>query len=61
MKEKKTRNKFRDMIGDYYLTNKKISKENPNSKGGPWKTNEKVMLAIAVVLGIGILIRFVIF
>lgn len=31
MKEKQTRNRARDIIGDYYLTNRKITKENEDA------------------------------
>lgn len=42
MKEKQVRNKLRDMIGDYYLTNRMVEKENneANKKNEADKNNE---------------------
>lgn len=53
MKEKKTRNNFRDILGDYYLTNRQISKDNEEANKGKdtrrLTRNEKLYLAIIVV------------
>ena len=53
MKEKKTRNNFRDMLGDYYLTNRKISKETEEANKGRDTSrltkNEKLYLTVIVV------------
>ena len=51
MQEKKVRNNFRDMIGDYYKTNRKISSENVKSKRGtPLSSKEKAMIVMIVLL-----------
>jgi steroid 5-alpha reductase family enzyme len=55
--KKKTRNKFRDRLADYYLTNREITKEadarykKVRQEGGkrPWTTSEKTMLAITLI------------
>jgi hypothetical protein len=53
MSEKKTRNKFRDMLGDYYLTNRTISKEteeaNKDRDTSRMTKNEKLYLAVIVI------------
>lgn len=70
-KEKKqTRNKARDMIADYYRTNKAYDEENRRrqdeegvrSKGlRNLNTTEKTLVAIIVLGLIGIVVRYVIF
>ena len=70
-KEKKqTRNKARDMIADYYRTNKAYDEENRRrqdeegvrSKGlRNLNTTEKALVAIIVLGLIGIVVRYVIF
>ena len=70
-KEKKqTRNKARDMIADYYMTNKAYDEENRRrqdeegvrSKGlRNLNTTEKTLVAIIVLGLIGIVVRYVIF
>ncbi|MEG1584569.1 MAG: hypothetical protein RR131_02775 [Anaerovorax sp.] len=60
MEEKRKRNKFRDLLGDYYLTNRQIGKETQKEKG-PWKKNEKIMLAVAIVLVIAVIIKYAFF
>ena len=69
-KEKKqTRNKARDMIADYYRTNKAYDEENRRrqdeesvrSKGlRNLNTTEKALVAIIVLGLIGIVVRYVI-
>lgn len=69
-KEKKqTRNKARDMIADYYRTNKAYDEENrrrQDEKGVRSKglrnlnTTEKALVAIIVLGLIGIVVRYVI-
>lgn len=69
-KEKKqTRNKARDMIADYYMTNKAYDEENRRrqdeegvrSKGlRNLNTTEKTLVAIIVLGLIGIVVRYVI-
>lgn len=55
MKEKQTRNKFRDTIGDYYLTNRQISKENAEAcknKDMTKFSNIEKGYVIAILVGI---------
>lgn len=60
MKAKVKRNKFRDLLGDYYLTNRQINKETSREKG-PWKKNEKIMLVVAIVLVCAVVVKYVFF
>ena len=56
-KKKQVRNKFRDRLADYYLTNREITKEadarykKEREEGvkRPWTKSEKTMLAITVI------------
>lgn len=38
---KKTRNKFRDMVGDYYMTNREVDKENRRRREEAKKAGEE--------------------
>ena len=67
--KKQTRNKARDMIADYYKTNKAYDEENRRrqdeegvrSKGlRNLNTTEKTLVAIIVLGLIGIVVRYVI-
>lgn len=67
--KKQTRNKARDMIADYYRTNKAYDEENRRrqdeegvrSKGlRNLNTTEKTLVAIIVLGLIGIVVRYVI-
>ena len=67
--KKQTRNKARDMIADYYRTNKAYGEENRRrqdeegvrSKGlRNLNTTEKTLVAIIVLGLIGIVVRYVI-
>ena len=67
--KKQTRNKARDMIADYYRTNKAYDEENRrrqdeegvSSKGlRNLNTTEKTLVAIIVLGLIGIVVRYVI-
>ena len=67
---KKTRNKFRDMVGDYYMTNREVDKENrrrreEEKKAGEekksWVPTEKVLLAVIIIGAIGIVIKYLVF
>ncbi|MDX9888834.1 MAG: hypothetical protein RBS51_06170 [Anaerovoracaceae bacterium] len=64
-KERKVRNKARDVIGDYWRTNREISlmddEATKDQKGGPLKTSEKIWLAIIVVGLILIVLKYVVF
>ncbi|MGI6728577.1 MAG: hypothetical protein ACOX4P_08565 [Anaerovoracaceae bacterium] len=62
MAKKQTRNKFRNILADYYLTNREISKQNDAkySKGNkqPWTGREKTMLLITIIALILIIIKY---
>ena len=65
MKEKRFRNKARDIIGDYYLTNRKVSKENEeackNVDMTKFSKTEKIYVAIIIVGLILIVLRHLLF
>lgn len=49
--DRKVRNQFRDGIGDYYKTNRKISAESERGKKGtPLSGREKTMIIMIIVL-----------
>ena len=50
MPEKKAQNKFRDVIGDYYKTNRKISEESEKSKKGTALNSREIAMIIMIVL-----------
>ncbi len=57
MAKKQTRNKFRDLLGDYYLTNRGITKhydaeyekKRQDKEKTPWKSSEKIMIGITLI------------
>ena len=56
--EKNVRNKFRDGIGDYYKTNRKISQETSKAdKKAPVTSREKTMIIAIIVLLIALVIK----
>ncbi|MEL7655609.1 MAG: hypothetical protein AAGU75_06850 [Bacillota bacterium] len=58
MPEKRTQNKFRDGIGDYYKTNRKISEESEKSKKGtPISSREKAMIIMIIFLLIALTVK----
>ncbi|WP_312648479.1 hypothetical protein [Aminipila sp.] len=62
MSGKKVRNKFKDFIWDYYLTNREIGKQNDEyNREHPqrgWSTDAKVYLAIIVFGVVGIIVKY---
>ncbi|NLY70292.1 MAG: hypothetical protein GX076_01175 [Clostridiales bacterium] len=66
MAKRPVRNKFRDKLADYYLTNREITKEadrrykEEKQKGEkqPWTRREKNMLLITIIAFILIIIRY---
>lgn len=59
------RNKSRDVIADYYKTNREIEKENDErirkeGKKKSWSTIEKVMTVVIALCVVGIVIRYVV-
>lgn len=63
-KKRVVRNKARDVIGDYYRTNREISRMDDEAtkdeKGGPLKSTEKIWLGIIVVGIILIVLKYVV-
>lgn len=64
------RNKGRDTIGDYYMTNRKISqadreaeREAQKESGGkkPYTKREKILLVIAIILALTFIIKYTFF
>ncbi len=62
MSEKKVRNKFKEFIWDYYLTNREISKKyeqyNKQNPQKGWNLNAKLYLVIIILGIIGIIIKY---
>lgn len=65
MKEKKTRNKFKDVLWDYYVTNKKITseyeEEYKKNPPGKYTRIEKVYVVMIVVGLIIIALKYFVF
>ncbi|MBE6037016.1 MAG: hypothetical protein E7223_05335 [Clostridiales bacterium] len=65
-KQKQVRNKWADVITDYYRTNRQIHKqdqeryarEKAEGKKEPWTKREILMLAVCILCGIGIILRW---
>ena len=51
--KKNVRNKARDMLGDYYLANRQVEKENRERQENrkAWSTSE-IFLLVVIVLGL---------
>ena len=72
MARKKTRNKARDMIGDYWKTNRQAERENEAARKRQqegrsekekkqWTSPEKGMLVVIIIGLVGIFFRYVVF
>jgi hypothetical protein len=69
MGKKLKRNRFRDMLGDYYLTNRQITKEadaqyQREKEAGerqPWNRREWAMLLVTLVVLILIILKYLAF
>ncbi|MDD5987019.1 MAG: hypothetical protein PUC26_04275 [Eubacteriales bacterium] len=72
MARKKTRNKARDMIGDYWKTNRQAERENEAARKRQqegrsekekkqWTSTEKGMLVVIIIGLVGIFFRYVVF
>jgi hypothetical protein len=61
-KHKNVRNRARDMIGDYYLSNREVEKENSERQQThkEWSTSEKVLLAIILIGAVGLIIKYIV-
>ncbi len=61
-KQKNTRNRARDMIGDYYLSNRQVEKENSERQQAQkeWTTSEKVLLGLILLGLVGLIIKYVV-
>lgn len=59
MAKKQTRNNFRDMIGDYYKTNREIEKSESEREGFKGATNnrEKSMIIVLAVLVLLLIVK----
>lgn len=61
-KERKVRNKARDMLGDYWKVNREVSKMDDEAtkdqKGGPLRGNEKIWIAVIVIGLILIVLKY---
>ena len=62
MSEKKVRNKFKEYIWDYYLTNRDITRQsdeyNRQNPEKGWSPSAKVYLVIIILGGIGIFVKY---
>lgn len=69
MEKKPKRNRFRDMLGDYYLTNRQITKEadaqynkeKETKSRLPWNRRELAMLIVTVLVLILIAVKYIAF
>lgn len=61
-KTKNVRNRARDMIGDYYKSNREVEKENQTRQENKkeWTRSEKTLLAVIILGAIGLVIKYVI-
>ncbi|MBN7774429.1 hypothetical protein [Clostridium aminobutyricum] len=62
MAGKQSKNKYKEMIWDYYRTNREISKQSEeyhqNNPQQGWNTSAKVYLAIIVIGVVAILFKY---
>jgi len=69
MAKKQVRNKFRDRLADYYMTNREITKEaderyrqnKQEGKKQPWNKREKTMLLITAIAAVILIIKYTLF
>lgn len=61
-KPKSVRNRARDMIGDYYKSNREVEKENQTRQENrkEWTRSEKLLLAVIILGAIGLVVKYVI-
>lgn len=61
-KPKNVRNRARDMIGDYYQSNREVEKENQTRQENrkEWTRSEKILLAVIILGAIGLVIKYII-
>lgn len=61
-KQKNVRNRARDMIGDYYLSNKQVEKENRERQQSrkEWNGSEKLLLVAILVGLVALFIKYVV-
>ena len=61
-KKRVVRNKARDVIGDYWKVNREIGKSDreatKDSKGQPFRSNEKIYIAIIIIGTILIIFKY---
>ncbi len=69
MAKKQVRNKFRDRLADYYLTNREITKQSDaeyeqgkrSGEKKPWSGSEKIMAAITLAAIILLAVKYLVF
>jgi len=61
-KQKQVRNRARDMVGDYYLSNRQVEKENRERQKTRkvWSGGEKALLAIIILGVIALIIKYIV-
>lgn len=61
-KQKTVRNGGRDMVGDYYLSNRQVEKENSERQQTQkkWSNSEKTLLVVIVIGVIALIIKYVV-
>jgi hypothetical protein len=61
-KQRNIRNRARDTIGDYYLSNRQVEKENRERQQTrkEWSASEKILLAIILLGVFGLIIKYVV-
>ena len=61
-KEKQVRNHARDMVGDYYLSNRQVEKENRERQQTrkEWSRSEKALLVVILLGVVALIIKYII-
>lgn len=61
-KQKQVRNHARDMIGDYYLSNRQVEKENSERQQNrkEWSRSEKALLVVILLGAVALIIKYVV-
>ena len=59
--QKKVRNRARDMVGDYYRSNRYVEQENKERQKyeKKWSKSEKMLLVIIILGLLGIVVKYV--
>jgi hypothetical protein len=61
-KHKQVRNRARDMVGDYYLSNRQVEKENRERQKPRkvWSGSERALLVIIILGVIALVIKYIV-